>query len=168
MYTKVVLTLMAVFLSINTALAKPIVSDVKEYKNHGEIDKIQCDETNSIEVKLGDVCNFYVDFSTKNNKTAIITDINYWFWADKDYNGDDKIFSLNPTKEIEASNWTVKNEKMMIAESTDYKIKSLPDKSSDENIIFKSEILYKKVLADGSVSSDKERTVQCVRVRVKK
>ena len=168
MYTKVILTLMAVFLSINTAQAKPIVSDVKEFKNHGEIDKIQCDNTKSVEVQLGDVCNFYVDFSTTNNKTAIITDINYWFWADKDYNGDDKIFALNPTKEIEDSNWTVKNEEIKIAESTDYKIKSLPDKSSDENIIFKSEILYKKVLPNGSLSNDKERTVQCVRVRVKK
>ena len=168
MYTKVILTLMAVFLSINTALAKPIVSDIKEYKNHGDIDKIQCDDTKSIAVQLGDVLNFYVDFSTTNHKTAIITDVNYWFWADKDYNGDDKIFSLIPSKEIENSNWTVKNEKIKIAESTDYKIKSLPDKSSDENIIFKSEILYKKILPDGSVSSDKERTVQCVRVRVKK
>ena len=100
MYTKVLITLMAIFLSINTAMAKPVVSDVKEYKNHGDIDKIQCDDTKSISVQRGDVLNFNVNFYTTNHKTAIITDINYWFWADKDYNGDDKIFSLKPTNII--------------------------------------------------------------------
>ena len=73
---------------------------------------MQCDETKTFEVHVGDVCNFYVDFSITNNKVTLITDINYWFFADKDYNGDDKIFSLNPTKEIEDANWAVKNTEM--------------------------------------------------------
>ena len=167
MYVKIILSLMATFLSINNALARPVVSEVKEFKNHGEIDKIQCDKTKSFTVKLGDKFNFDLEFSTKDNRKALITDINYWFWADKDYNGDDALITLKSTKEIEDANWTATSKKIKVAESTDYKIRNSPDKSSDENIIFKSQIVYKEILSDGSLSTNPENIVHCFKIRVK-
>ena len=154
-------------MSINNALARPVVSEVKEFKNHGEIDKIQCDKTKSLTVKVGDSFNFDIEFSTIDNRKAQITDINYWFWADKDYNGDDALITLKPTKKIEDANWTASSKKFSVAKSTDYKIRNSTDKSSDENIIFKSQIVYKEILPDGSLSKNSENIVDCFKIRVK-
>ncbi|MBO4312838.1 MAG: hypothetical protein J5838_00945 [Desulfovibrio sp.] len=171
MRIKTFVSLMSVFLfifSLNTAIAKPVAYDVKEYKEHGEIDKIRCDSTKTYIFHLGDFGNFYVDFTAKNNKVVKVTDVNYWFWADKDYNGDEGIFQLKPTKEIEKADWIVKNKEIRLVESSDYKIKSLPDTPSDENIIFKAEILFNEIMPDGSISPEQERIVQCVRASVRK
>ena len=58
--------------------------------------------------------------------------------------------------------------KIRLVESSDYKIKSLPDTPSDENIIFKAEILFNEIMPDGSISPEQERIVQCVRASVRK
>lgn len=154
-------------LGADAAAAAPKDAVVKELQHRGEIDKIQCDKIVSDTAHVGDTFNFWVDFTAKDIKIRI-SDVNYWFWADKDYNESDAIFSLSPTKELEKADWIVDNTTLRLAESTDYHIRTLPDQPSEENILFKAEILFNQVMPDGTLSPVQGRFVQCLRCAVKK
>ncbi|MBO5490159.1 MAG: hypothetical protein J5960_01860 [Desulfovibrio sp.] len=149
------------------AAAAPKDAVVKELQRRGEIDKIQCDKIVSDTVHVGDTYNFWVDFTAKDLKVRV-SDVNYWFWTDKDYNGSDAVFSLSPTKEAEKANGIVDNTTLRLVESTDYHIRTLPDHPSEENILFKAEILFNQVMPDGTLSPEQGRFVQCMRCAVKK
>ena len=170
MYSKIIYPLLILFIffgTINTTSAQTKANNtVKEVISRGEIDKIKCDQVVSDTLHLGDTFTFYVDF-TADNKAAKINDINYWFWSDQDYNGSDDMFQLHPTKEIEKENWIVKNKKLRLVESNDYTIRSLPSEPSEENILFKAEIIFQEIMPDGSLSKP-EHLVRCVRANVKK
>ena len=97
-----------------------------------------------------------------------VKDVHYWFWADKDYNEGEDIFTFAPTKELEHAKWIVDNKEVRLLESTDYHIKTLPDHPSPENILFKARILFNRILPDGTLSPETEGFVQCLRCAVKK
>ena len=164
-----ILSLLAAFLlfGADMATAAPKTHAVKEVQDRGEIDKIKCDSMTSDSVRLGESLNFWVDLTVKDTKVQV-TDVNYWFWADKDYNGAEGTFTLAPTKELEQANWIVDNRKMRLLESTDYHVTVLPDHPSAENMLFKGQILFQRINSDGSVSPETESFVGCIRYAVKK
>ncbi|MBQ9452007.1 MAG: hypothetical protein IJU65_01770 [Desulfovibrio sp.] len=164
---KFISPLVMFLLIASIATAAPSVSKVKSVKNRGEIDKIQCDKTVMEKIHLGDSCNFYVSFTADNTK-AHISDIKFWFWSDKEYNGNDGPISFKPTKELEDADWVVDNKTIKLLESSDYNVRVLPDTPSDDNIILKYEILFNKINQDGTVSPEEERFVQCGRYSVRK
>lgn len=153
-------------LSSNLAFAGQKSSKVKEV-NHGEIDKIKCDKTVSDTLHLGDSFKFYVDFSAEDMK-AQITDVNYWFWSDEDYNGSEDIIAFTPTKEIIDADWIVDNKTIKLVRSNEYNVKSLPQHPSDENIILKYEIIFRRFLSENKPSNKDEHYVICARYGIKK
>ncbi len=160
--------LMAILLALNAnfAFAELRVKDIKEV-NREEIDKIKCDSTFERTLNKGDTCNFYVNFSVKDGKVKI-SSVDFWFWSDEDYNGDDSMVSFKPTQEAMDAKWVVGSKPVQLLRSSDYKIRFVPKKSSEENILVKYEILFNPFMPNGELSPEQERYVVCGRYGVKK
>ncbi|MBR3663890.1 MAG: hypothetical protein IKN64_04450 [Desulfovibrio sp.] len=158
------LALLGLSLTAGTAFAKTNVN-VLEQNNRREIDAITCDTEDTGILEVGNSYNFNVSFAAKENKVKV-SRINFWFWADDDYNGSESMVNFSETKEIKTLDGVVGRESIKLIESTPYVIKKPAEKSSPENVLIKYEILYNDILPDGSISKEQDRYVQCGRYTV--
>lgn len=148
-------------------MARTFVPHILEESERNALDQLPCDNTTRATVQKGDTIDFYVDFTAKDTKASIET-VNFHFWADKDYNGDEKLPQFYVTKEMEAAKGIVSNQTMRLMTSSKYHIRELPDTPAKDNIVVKYEILYHDVLSDGSLAPEEKRLVECLRIGVKK
>lgn len=139
---------------------------VREVTDRGEIDPIQCDDMEEEDMHVGDVVNFYVSFSAKNNAKVKVAGVRYWFWSDMDYNSGDPGISFSATKEFKDGDGLIQNQTLTLMRSSDYEIREAPEKPSKENILVKYDVTFHTFNADGTVSPQENHFVQCARYRV--
>lgn len=139
--------------------------EAKSVQNRGEIDTIKCDAYNDAKLRVGDNCTFDITF-TSNGPKYKISDVNYWFWEDIDYNKGENSLKFLATKEFIDSNGVVENGTMKLMVSNDYDIRIPPEKRSKENIIVKYEILFNEIIPNKGLSQEQHRLVQCARYTI--
>ena len=149
------------------ALARTAPPKTIEMNERHEIEALSCDHITTDTVDVGDTFDFYVDFTAKDCK-VVIDSVNFLFWADQDYNGDEALPKFIITKELEKANGIVDNTTMRIMTSSKYHIRVQPKNPAQNNIMVNYEIFYYKVQPDGTRSAVKENEMQCLRLGVKK
>lgn len=162
----VVFPIICLFLTVGSAFSKTNVQ-VFERNDRKEIDSIKCDNEDTGILEVGNSYNFDVSFSSNDGKVKVDT-VRFWFWADEDYNGNDGMVQFSQTDKIKNLDGIVGQEAIKLIESTSYVIKKQPKESSTENVLVKYEILFNKILPDGSLSKEQESYVQCGRYTVMK
>ncbi len=166
-FNKILLALCMFFLisagTVGAATPPPVVQEVTD---RGEIDQVQCDGMEEDSIKVGETINFFVSFSTKNNAKVQVSGIEYWFWSDIDYNGGDPGITFAATKEFRNADGIIQNQNMKMMRSSDYMIRSAPEKPSKENILVKYKVTYNSFNPDGTLSPQEEHITQCARYRV--
>lgn len=134
-------------------------ANVRETRGRGEIDKIQCDTTVDNQLRVGENHVFEVELYPTKSKFAV-TNINFWFYEDEDYNDGEGI-EYSPTQEAMDANGVV-TKKMAVMRSQPYHVGHAPTKRSPENIITKYELEIDMLDANGNVTQS-GTTTQCAR-----
>ncbi len=160
----VLFPVICILLTVGTAFSKTNVH-VFEKNDRKEIDSIKCDDEDTGILEVGDSYNFDVSFSSNDGKVKV-DKVDFWFWADDDYNGNDDMVQFSQTDKIKNLDGVVGKERVKLIESTPFIIKKQPKVSTAENALGKFVIFYNKILPDGSLSKEQERFVICRRFTV--
>ena len=128
-------------LALTLALVAPTpvfsakTTKVIETNGREEIDKIQCDASVDLQLRVGEKHVFDVEMSSSENK-YIVEDIKFWFYEDEDYNNGNGIL-YEPTKEALAAKGLISAKEMTVMRSKPYLVGHAPAKRSQENILIK-------------------------------
>ena len=141
--------------------ASDVTFKVNNSVSREDVMKIKCDNTARDTLRVGEEYTFHADFSVSSGK-AHISDINYWFSSEGDFNDSHTSILFKPTDELNKSDWVVSNGEKRILESERYAVVNYPEKRHEDNIIIKYEFLFNAYLPDGKLSDRQERIVQCV------
>ena len=160
----VIFPVICLLLTVGSAFSKTNVH-VLERNDRKEIDSIKCDDEDTGILEVGNSYTFDVSFSSHVDNVKVDT-VKFWFWADEDYNGNDGMVQFSQTDEIKNLDGVVGKESIKLIESTPYVIKKQPKESTAENVLVKYEILFNKILPNGSLSKEQESYVQCRRFSV--
>ena len=130
-----------------------------------DVKAIKCDHSTTDTLRLGHTYAFHADLSLDSGK-ARLSDINFWFSADEDYNGDQHTALFHPTEELNRADWDAGTTPKRVLQSTDYHVRKAPERRQPDNVIIKYEFLYHAYLPDGSLDKQERRIVQCVNYAV--